>query len=199
MMKKSIGFFIAVGLITSVAVRSETRQSPSSQESKKSLPSMVFQNFVDLVPFLLTVGVRLAREGREPAKFSDKTWESVEGLMTNSAAVLINTVDITVPATVGLAFVAKEVVTIEGSRELAVKASQDQYGLTRQQDQIIGNGLVMIPLSIFVAKMLAVNDVQERALWIAGGYLLTFGENSPLAFIKSVPAKLLDYVRIGER
>lgn len=179
---------LSLSLFATVAVAGNDVPRETVDESRNSIVSSAYQNLQDLMPFLFTTGIAVLQGKLQPK--GEETNQAIVFALTH-AAILI-------PSAVAASNAYSRVATIRDTRKnFDAGDIENQNALTRQQDQILANYGITIPLSIIAAMRLATsNDATARIAYIVGAYLLAAGANSPFDYLKGYISSTLDSMRL---
>jgi hypothetical protein len=188
-MKHSASILTVLFFINTIGFSSlAANESQSEPVFFTKVSQAVYENVLDLIPFLTTMGISLVVAQLEPKDGAHRN-----GLLTMAlehAAVVI-------PSAFSVSALYGRVATIRDSRKLIGNDIEAQNALTRQQDEVIAKYLFWVPTSIFAAKRLASSpDSTARIAYIVGTYLVASGKGSPFDLFKSWVASMMDSFRL---
>jgi hypothetical protein len=196
-MKSTLGLIAVLSLAMSTTVAVAGNDMPKIEAQDEERSTIIYSaltNVQDLAPFLFTLSIAVIQGKLQPkeVKNADENNQALSFVLTHSAIII--------PSVVAAANAYSRVATIRDTRKnFAASDLESQNALTKQQDQVIANYGVTVPLSILAATRLATSsDAAPRIAYIVGAYLLSAGRDSPFEYVKGFIASTLDSMRLSK-
>ncbi|HVW99598.1 MAG TPA: hypothetical protein VHA52_04030 [Candidatus Babeliaceae bacterium] len=149
----------------------------------------VYENVIDLIPFLSTMAISLVVAQLQPKDGAGNNNPFLKIALDHAA--------VAIPFVFSFSALYSRVTTIRDSRKHVGNNAEAQNALTRQQNEVIAKYIFLVPTSIFAAKRLASSpDAAARIAYIVGTYLIASGKGSPFDLFKSWVASMMDSYRL---